>query len=75
MQRLLLKQHPKGIIRNKRYRNRRIDDFLKELDMTEGRGTGIPIIRKEMAGIQVVSQYDNASQYVSRSVLKHITTT
>jgi ATP-dependent DNA helicase RecG len=24
-------------------------DFLKELDMTEGRGTGIPIIRKEMA--------------------------
>jgi len=39
----------KGIIRNKRYRNRRIGDFLKELDMTEGRGTGIPIIRKEMA--------------------------
>jgi ATP-dependent DNA helicase RecG len=38
-----------GIIRNKRYRNRRIGDFLKELDMTEGRGTGIPIIRKEMA--------------------------
>jgi ATP-dependent DNA helicase RecG len=27
-----------GIIRNKRYRNRRIGDFLKELDMTEGRG-------------------------------------
>ncbi|MDR1119827.1 MAG: putative DNA binding domain-containing protein [Dysgonamonadaceae bacterium] len=39
----------KGIIRNKRYRNRRIGDFLKELDMAEGRGTGIPIIRKEMA--------------------------
>ena len=39
----------KGIIRNKRYRNRRIGDFLKELDMTEGRGTGIPIIRREMA--------------------------
>ncbi|MDR1884420.1 MAG: putative DNA binding domain-containing protein, partial [Prevotella sp.] len=39
----------KGVIRNKRYRNRRIGDFLKELDMTEGRGTGIPIIRKEMA--------------------------
>jgi ATP-dependent DNA helicase RecG len=38
----------KGIIRNNRYRNRRIGDFLKELDMTEGRGTGIPIIRKEM---------------------------
>jgi len=39
----------KGIIHNNRYRNRRIGDFLKELDMTEGRGTGIPIIRKEMA--------------------------
>ncbi|GHT30701.1 hypothetical protein FACS189432_09710 [Bacteroidia bacterium] len=25
----------KGIIRNRRYRNRRIGDFLKELDMTE----------------------------------------
>jgi ATP-dependent DNA helicase RecG len=39
----------KGIIHNRRYRNRRIGDFLKELDMTEGRGTGIPIIRREMA--------------------------
>ena len=38
----------KGIIHNRRYRNRRIGNFLKELDMTEGRGTGIPIIRKEM---------------------------
>ena len=38
----------KGFIHNRRYRNRRIGDFLKELDMTEGRGTGIPIIRKEM---------------------------
>lgn len=38
----------KGIVHNRRYRNRRIGDFLKELDMTEGRGTGIPIIRKEM---------------------------
>ena len=43
-----LDEMQKGIIRNKRYRNRRIGDFLKELDMTEGRGTGIPIIRKEM---------------------------
>ena len=39
----------RGIVHNRRYRNRRIGDFLKELDMTEGRGTGIPIIRKEMA--------------------------
>lgn len=32
----------------KSYRNSRIGDFLKELDMTEGRGTGIPKIRKFM---------------------------
>lgn len=30
------------------YRNRRIGDFLKELDLTEGRGTGIPKIYKQM---------------------------
>ena len=28
----------------RRYRNRRIGEFLKELDLTEGRGTGIPKI-------------------------------
>jgi len=27
---------------SRRYRNRRVGEFLKELDMTEGRGTGIP---------------------------------
>jgi len=31
------------------YRNRRIGDFLKELHLTEGRGTGFPIIYKAMA--------------------------
>jgi len=30
------------------YRNRRIGDFLKELNLTEGRSTGIPKIRKAM---------------------------
>lgn len=30
------------------YRNRRIGDFLKELDLTKGRGTGFPIIYKKM---------------------------
>lgn len=30
----------------RRYRNRRLGDFLKELNLTEGRGTGIPTIRK-----------------------------
>lgn len=34
---------------SRRYRNRRIGDFLKELDLTEGRATGIPKILKTMA--------------------------
>ena len=34
---------------SRRYRNRRIGEFLKELDLTEGRATGIPKILKEMA--------------------------
>ena len=33
----------------RRYRNRRIGDFLKELDLTEGRCTGIPTMRAAMA--------------------------
>jgi ATP-dependent DNA helicase RecG len=32
------------------YRNRRIGDFLKELHLTEGRGTGFPSIYRAMAG-------------------------
>ncbi|HKP74647.1 MAG TPA: RNA-binding domain-containing protein [Longimicrobiaceae bacterium] len=32
----------------RRYRNRRIGEFLKELRLTEGRGTGIPTIFKAM---------------------------
>ena len=31
------------------YRNRRIGDFLKELNLTEEKATGFPIIRAEMA--------------------------
>ena len=34
---------------SRRYRNRRIGEFLKELDLTEGRSTGIPKILKGMA--------------------------
>ena len=35
-------------LKSRRYRNRRLRDFLKELDMSEGRGTGIPTIQKEL---------------------------
>ena len=35
-------------LKSRRYRNRRLGDFLKELDLTEGRSTGIPTIQEEM---------------------------
>jgi len=38
----------KGVVRTRRYRNRRIGSFLKELGLTEGKETGIPIIYEEM---------------------------
>ena len=34
----------------RRYRNRRIGEFLKELELSEGRGTGIPKILRAMSG-------------------------
>jgi len=34
--------------KTRRYRNRRIGSFLKELGLTKGKGTGIPIIYKAM---------------------------
>ena len=37
-----------GAVVARRYRNRRIGDFLKELKLTEGRCTGIPTIIKSM---------------------------
>lgn len=33
------------VLRSRRYRNRRLGDFLKELDLTEGRATGVPTIQ------------------------------
>ena len=35
-------------LRSRRYRNRRLGEFLKELDYTEGRATGIPTIQEEL---------------------------
>lgn len=34
-----------GRMMSRRYRNRRIGEFLKELEFTEGRGTGVPKMR------------------------------
>ena len=38
----------RGLAHSRRYRNRKLGDFLKELDLTEGKATGIPTIIKEM---------------------------
>ena len=35
-------------LKARRYRNRRLGDFLKELDLSEGRATGIPTIQDEL---------------------------
>lgn len=48
------------------YRNRRVGDFLKELHLTEGQGTGIPIIKRAMESNQSpppVFETDNACTY------------
>ena len=37
-----------GRLVSRRYRNRRIGEFLKELEFTEGRGTGVPKIRRSL---------------------------
>lgn len=38
----------RGLAHSRRYRNRKLGDFLKELNLTEGKATGIPTIIKEM---------------------------
>lgn len=40
-----LKDVKRGYMLSYRYRNRRIGEFLKELEFTEGRGTGVPKMR------------------------------
>ena len=35
-------------LKARRYRNRRLGDFLKELNLSEGRATGIPTIQEEL---------------------------
>lgn len=41
--------HEGKLLRSRRYRNRRLGEFLKELKLTEGRSTGIPTIQEELA--------------------------
>jgi len=51
---------------SRRYRNRRIGDFFKELDMTEGKGTGFPkILRalKKNESPQLIFHTDDERSY------------
>ena len=43
-----MEDHRTGRAISRRYRNRRIGEFLKELDLAEGRSTGIPKILRAM---------------------------
>ncbi len=55
---------------SRRYRNRRIGEFLKELDLTEGRSTGIPKILKVLVAngspAPLFETDDDRSAYVIR---------
>ena len=45
-----MKKKEKGdMLKSRRYRNRYLGDFLKELDLTEGRSTGVPTIQEKLA--------------------------
>jgi len=54
----------------RRYRNRRIGEFLKELSLTEGRGTGIPkilrAIQKNGSPLPVFETDDDRTYFVVR---------
>ena len=53
-------------LRSRRYRNRRLGEFLKELDLTEGRATGIPTIQDELqsnGSPQATIETDDARTY------------
>jgi len=56
----------KGRIVTMKYLNRRIGDFLRELHLTEGKGTGIPKIRRAMrnnGSDEPVFETDDARSY------------
>lgn len=60
----ILKQNQCIVARD--YRNRRIGDFLKELRLTEGRGTGFPVIYRSMeanGSVKPIFETDAQSTY------------
>ena len=55
-------------LRSRRYRNVQLGDFLKELDLSEGRATGIPTIQEELkkngSGKAVIETDDDRSYFL-----------
>lgn len=59
---------------SRRYRNRRIGEFLKEVELTEGRGTGIPKILKAMkanGSPEPVFEFDEFHSYFQVTLPVH----
>lgn len=70
-------------LKARRYRNRRLGDFLKELDLTEGRATGIPTIQKALkengSAPATIETDDNRTYFLMtipcrEDMIEHITT-
>lgn len=69
-----LSEFKKGTVFPRRYRNRRLGDFLKELDLTEGKATGIPTITKaleENGSPQAVFDTDEDRSYFHVTIQIH----
>ena len=69
-----LEDFSRGIVNPRRYRNRRIGDFFKELDITEGKSTGVPTIvgaMKENGSPQVKFEFDEERTWFMVTVPVH----
>ena len=58
----------------RRYRNRRLGDFLKELEYTEGRSTGIPTMQRELeanGSPKAVFETDEGRTYFTTTIFVH----
>ena len=58
----------------RRYRNRRLGDFLKELEYTEGRSTGIPTMQRELevnGSPKAVFETDEGRTYFTTTIYAH----
>lgn len=55
-------------LKSRRYRNRRLGDYLKELQLSEDRGTGIPTIQDELrkngSGLAVIETNEDRSYFL-----------